>query len=130
MDAPKTRKVLEFQSRGGKILNKNGKVIDHGTLGGLKYEMFQRGVIHVFDDKNDLRFKKDPDVFEDEVDKIDFDKMKDGDEQVIEGSGDNPNLVFRCRGDDIKLMLRKKEFKTITLLRRLLCKAKNEQASS
>ena len=129
MTPPKTKKVLEFQSRGGKILgNKNGKVVDHGKIGTLEYQMMQRGVVHITDGQ--LTFKKDPDLFEDEIDKIDFDKMKDGDEKIVEGSGDNPNLVFRCRGDDIKLMLRKKEFKTITMLRKLLSKAKNEKASS
>ena len=119
------KKVLQFQPKGPKNsikANANGKVLDHGKIGNLDYEMYQRGVLHIFDDK--LRFKKDPDVFEDEVDKINFDNMQHGDEHVIEGSGDNPNLVFVCRGDDIKLQLRKKEFKTITMLRKLLGKAK------
>jgi hypothetical protein len=69
----------------------DGKIVDHGTLGILEYEVYERGVIHIFTGHaappKDLRFKKDINYFEDEIKKFDFEKLPDGEEYIIQGSG-------------------------------------------
>jgi hypothetical protein len=98
----------------------DGKIVDHGTLGKLDYEVYDRGVIHIFD--KDMRFKKDINIFEDEIKKIDFDGMLDGDEHVINGSGDNDHLAFTKENGDIKISLKRREFEALGLLKSILTK--------
>ena len=103
----------------------DGKIVDHGKLGNLDYEIYNRGVIHIFD-KDGLRFKKDIYIFEEEIKKISFDKMIDGDCREIKGSGDNDNLVFSKKDADIGISLKRKEFKALELLKDVLNKGKQK----
>ena len=118
----KKNNIIGFISKG----EKKGKesAIDHGKIGSLDYELYQRGVIHIYDKKDSkFRFKKIPTLFEGAIDGLHLEKLKDGEETFIEGSGDNPNLIFKKKDGDIELLLRKKEYGTISKLRNILKKA-------
>lgn len=125
-------KTLNFVSKGKPDLLKkattDGKIDDHGTLGGLDYELYTRGVLHI-KDKNGLCFKKDPDHFEEAIEDINFDAMVEDEETVIEGSGDNDNLVLTVKDGEIIMSLRKKEFKVIRKLRELINRGKKNKAN-
>ena len=99
----------------------DGKIVDHGTLGKLEYEVYERGVIHIFD-KDGLRFKKDIYIFEDDIKSIKFEKLPDGTEHIINGSGDNDHLVFTKENGDIKISLKRREFEALGLLKSILTK--------
>ena len=109
-----------LSSMGPKKSN-DGNIVDHGTLGKLEYEVYDRGVVHIFDKAN-LRFKKDINYFEDEIKKLDFEKMIDGGEYTIQGSGDNDHLVFSKEDGDIKITLKRREFEALGLLKAILIK--------
>jgi len=116
----KKNNLIGFISKG----EKKGKepALDHGKIGTLSYELHARGSVHIFD-KNGLRFKKDPALFEDALDRLNLDSLKDGQETSIEGSGDNPDLIFKKKDGDIILSLRKKDYGTINKLKDILRKA-------
>jgi len=101
----------------------DGKIVDHGTLGKLEYEVYERGVIHIFD-KDGLRFKKDIYIFEDEIKNFNLEKYPDGDSHIIDGSGDNDHLVFMKENGDIKITLKRREFEAIGLLKSILTKGR------
>ena len=102
----------------------DGKIVDHGTLSDLEYEIYERGVIHIFD--KDLRFKKDIHAFEDEVKGHDFQVMQEGDCFTIFGSGDNDHLTFTRENGDFKISLKKRNFEAIGLLQSILKKGKQK----
>ena len=102
----------------------DGKIVDHGTLGKLEYEVYERGVVHIFD-KGGLRFKKDIYIFEDEIKKVNFVKLSDGEQQIIDGSGDNDHLVFTKENGDIKISLKRREFEVLGLLKAILTKGQS-----
>lgn len=124
----RSKKTLSFVSKGqtGSTKDPDGLVADHGKIGNLNYKVYTRGVIHITDGK--LTFKKDPDLFEEELENIDFDAMLDGDEHVIEGSGDNDNLAMSIKDGDLVLSLRKKEFGIVQKLRKLICDGKKNKS--
>lgn len=104
-------------------------IIDHGTLGSLSYEIYERGVIHIFNDQG-LRFKKALDAFEDELNQINFDDMFEGDDAVMKGSGDNDNLVFSCKGDEVDITLSKRGFDIIEKLRSIITAGKSKSTAN
>ena len=115
-------KLLKFKSNGKKALNTDGEVVDHGTIGNLQYEVYKRGVIHIF--KNDLKFKKDCDSFEIELEALDFDSMKCGSKFIIKGSGDNDHLIFEYADNEIILGLEKRGQNIINKLKSIVSKGK------
>jgi len=112
---------LSLDSKGPKV-SKDGKIVDHGTLAQFDYEVYDRGVIHIFN--MDLRFKKDIYIFEDEIKKIKFEKMSDGETHIIQGSGDNDHLVFTKQNGDVQITLKSRDFEAVTLLKSILNKGK------
>jgi hypothetical protein len=100
----------------------DGKIVDHGNLGNLNYEIYERGVIHIYD--SNLRFKKDIYMFEDELKRLNLEKMSDGGEVMIKGSGDNDHLVFSKESGEIKISLKKSEFEVMDTLKNILNKGK------
>jgi len=96
--------------------------IDVGTIGDLKYSVYRRGIIHIYDDT--LTFKKDCNVFEDLIKKMDPMNMKDGSEKEISGSGDNADLIFIKEKGEIKLSLKEKPIGIIDSLKKIINKAK------
>jgi hypothetical protein len=127
-----TKKVIPFikpdpalkvpvLSSAGPKKSDDGNIVDHGTLGELDYEVYERGVIHIFL-QDCLRFKKDINIFEEEIKKFNFEKMTDGEEMVIQGSGNNDHLVFTKENGDIKIALKRREFEAIGLLKSILTK--------
>ena len=120
-------KILPFISKGAKTRKKE-EIKDHGKLGTLSYEVFRRGVIHIFD--GDLTFKKDAALFEDALDAIDFDAMADGESHTIKGSGDNDNLVFRKERGVMDILLKKRGHDKIDKLKSILSRGKKKEASN
>jgi hypothetical protein len=118
-----TSKTIPFISRGPKADSKDGKILDHGDLGDLKYEVYARNVIHIFNDE--LMFHKDIAIFENEIEKIDFSKMAEGESITIKGAGDTDNLIFKCVGDEIKIELTMKGFDVLNKLKSILKKNNN-----
>ena len=124
---PKKKNVLNFQPK--KKIPKQSKekgIIDEGSLGDLHYKIYSRGVIHIYDDKNRL-FKKDCTLFEETVDELDINSLKDGEQKKIPGSGDNDTLVFTCKDSDVIISLEKPEYNMITKLKNLLKKGQKKE---
>jgi len=115
------KKVIPFniKSKGSKK-SKDGKILEHGTIGKLKYEIYARGVIHITSGK--LIFHKDKDIFEDEINEMDFDELVTKKEHRINGSGASDHLVFTYddKNADIKIGLKKRDFGTIEKLKKIL----------
>jgi len=118
MNTKQPSNVVPFISKGKKLFSPEGEVIDHGTICGLKYEVFKRGVIHIFDGK--CKFKKDAVLFEDAVEELDFDTIGDGETLEIKGSGDNDDMIFTKKDGDIKITLKRRRFKTMEKLKNIL----------
>lgn len=116
-----SRTALPLNSQGSKKTS-DGDVLDHGTIGELKYEIYKRGVIHIFNDK--CRFKKDINLFEDEINKIDFDNMSD--DIVISGSGENDHLIFSKTDGELTIGLKKRDFEIIGKLKDILSRGKKK----
>jgi len=116
------KKILEFKSK--KATSRRSasasSIIDEGALGILKYRVFKRGVIHIFNNAETLLFKKDCDVFENEVDKLKLNDLSDGGSVKIEGSGDNDTLIFSCKKGDIEIKLEKRSYGMLTKLKKIL----------
>ena len=118
------QQVVPLQSMGPKN-TQDGKILDHGDMGDLKYEVYARGVIHIFG-QDSLRFKKDLNAFDVEVRQKDFEKLAQGNSYSIFGSGDNDDLIFtKNSSGDIIISLKKKEFEAITLLKSLIKKSQD-----
>lgn len=128
MAKKKPKKTLSFVSKGQMGANKDsdGILADHGKIGNLDYKVYSRGVIHITD--RILIFKKDPDIFEEKLEEINFKGLSDGDEKVIEGSGDNDDLVITLKDGELELSLRKKEFGILRKLRGLICSGKKNKS--
>lgn len=123
-----TKKILEFRSKkpSSRKSPANGPIADEGTLGKLKYRVFKRGVIHIFNNAETLLFKKDCDVFESEVDKLKLNSLKNGESVKIEGSGDNDTLIFSCKNDDIEIRLEGISYGMLTKLKKILNSGKKK----
>lgn len=116
--------LLQFKSKGKRRTRKSeGELVDHGEIGGLYYDVFQRGVIHIKDNVSKC-FKKDIDQFEQCLDSFDFEDMDDREEFFIEGSGDNDDLIFTKKDGEIVLSLKKKSFSVIDKLKGIINKAR------
>jgi hypothetical protein len=125
-------KKLELVSKGS-LDSSDGEIIDQGTLGKLKYEIYKRGTIKITSDDNTLVFKKDINIFENEVRGLNFDSMLNTpssvNPQIIKGSGDNDHLVFSKVNGDIEISLKKREFSSIETLHNIIAKGKKKLSS-
>lgn len=83
--------------------------------------------LHIFDGK--LIFKKDMDIFGDELDKMDFSSMADGDENMIEGNGDNDNIIFFCEDGEIDVRLSAKALPVIEKLKSIIRRSRNRNTA-
>ncbi len=121
-----SNKVLPFRSRGPKKSNPDdGEILDHGKIGTLKYEVYKRGVIHIF--SNSLTFKKDCDTFEDEIDDLNLEDMEVGGHAMIKGSGDNDHIVFQNGEDGIEIKLEKRGHDLVAQLKSLIHRGKSKK---
>ena len=118
------KKMIPFKSKGKKKDSTDGEIIDSGTIDKLSYEVYQRGVIHIFDTK--LMFKKDCGVFEDEVDELNLD-LKEDEAVKIEGSGDNDHLIIYCKDGDLRFKLEKRGNELINKLKSILKKGRESK---
>jgi len=119
LKSKKEPRIIPFTTQDVSANNKNG-IIEEGTLGDLKYKVYRRGTIHVFDDKKKTLFKKDCELFEEAIDKLNLNSLSEGEIRKIPGSGDNDTLIFTCKGGDIKLSLEKPEYGAIRKLKKIL----------
>lgn len=122
LEALMTKALIPFKSKGAKKDSTDGAILDHGELGSLKYEVYERGVIHIFDDN--LMCHKDISRFEDEISRINFDEIEDGDSITVMGSGDTDNLIFRCVDGEMKIELSRRGFGAIEKLKTILKKSR------
>ena len=119
----KQKKILEFVPK-----NKTRKtpakkdVEEEGKLGKLNYTVFKRGVIHLTNSSKTLLFKKDCELFETEIDKMNLNDLKDEDVRKMSGSGDNDNLLFTCVKGDLVMSLEKREYGLLKKLKGILKK--------
>ena len=126
MKKKESDKIIPFVSEGTKKTKRGeGQIVEHGKLGKLDFEVYRRGVIHIFDKK--FIFKKDCVAFEDAIDELNLSTLKDGEEVMIQGSGDNDNLVFKHVDGDIEISLREKSFNMISKLKRILNRGKKKK---
>ena len=116
--------VIPFKSnkdlRKVRANEEDGAVIDSGKINDLAYEVYQRGCIHIYTEDKSLIFKKDCDLFENEILNLDLNNLTTGQVKIIKGSGDNDNLVFTCKDGDIKVTLEKRNYKMVEKLRTIL----------
>jgi len=124
----KSNKVIPFEtntkpSKASK--SRDGTVIEDGKIGTLSYEVYDRGVIHVFDKRNRM-FKKDCGMFEDEMDKLNLDTLGVGKETVIKGSGANDHLIFKNKDGEINITLRKRGHSMVEKLKGILERGKRK----
>jgi len=117
-------RVPALVSKGAKD-TKEGEIIDHGSFDKLIYNIYKRGIIKISDELGHV-FKKDINIFETEVLKIDFAGMMEGQKITINGSGDNDHLVFSRVNGDISIDLHKREFAAIEKLRGILANGKDK----
>ena len=128
MNKKKIKKnTLEFIQK--KVTKKKAKegIVEEGTLGKLKFQIFKRGVIHIFNEKETLLFKKDCELFEDEIDKLKLNSLREDESTQIPGSGDNDTLTFTCNKGDIEITLEKPEYGLVKKLKKLLIKGKKKK---
>jgi len=115
----KNKNILNFKGKSeDKKIPANGDILNQGKFGKLDYVLYKRGNIHITDGK--LTFKKDADTFEDTIEELELNNMTDGERKVIEGAGDNPNLVFTCDGDNITMKLENKGYPLVEKLMNVL----------
>ncbi len=119
----KKKNVLEFKSK-RKVSKKSREqnVVEEGKISGLTYKVFKRGVVHITDGK--LLFKKDCDLFEDAINELDLNSLKEDDVKKIPGSGDNDTLIFTCKDGDIVISLERPEFSMMAKLKSIIGIAK------
>ena len=111
------------RSVSGKITE--GAVVEQGTIGNLKIEVYERGVIHITDPKkSSLVFKKDPDIFVTDLEKHHLEDLPVGQSVKIEGSGDNDHLVLTMTDKGIVVSLEKRGFGVLGTLMNFINKAK------
>jgi len=120
--AKNKNKLVPFSSKGKPA--KKGQILDEGTLSKLKYRVFKRGNIHIFNSTETLLFKKDCELFEAEVDNLNLNVLKDGESKRIEGSGDNDTLIFSCVKGDIVISLEKRTYNMLSKLKKILQRKK------
>jgi hypothetical protein len=99
-------------------------IIDQGIFGDLNYTIYKRGVIKISSDESDLVFKKDINLFENEIANIDFESMVEP--IIIKGSGDNDHLVFSKINNDIKISLKGRVFSSVEILCDIISKGKKK----
>ena len=115
------KSIIPFKGKGPKTTD-DGDIIEHGEIGDLKFSVYKRGVIHIAEDDSSLVFKKDIETFDVELGNIDFEKIKNGQEFVMKGSGENDHLVFYSHKDEIKLKLQSRSLVVIEKLKTILRK--------
>jgi len=121
-------RIIPFKSKGPKPVDpSDGEVSDHGSIGSLQYEIYKRGCIHIFNRDRSMIFKKDCDVFEVLLKKMDFNNMSIGTVSTIPGSGDNDDLKIEVTDSDILLNLEKRTNPTLSKLFALLTKGKKKK---
>lgn len=107
-----------------------GGLVDSGVIGSggsLHWEVFACGTIHI--DDGPLSFRKDCDLFEEALNNVP-DDLSEGDEYVIEGSGDNDDLVIVCMQGKYRLSVRKRGLGIISKLHEIINKARGHKAGS
>jgi hypothetical protein len=83
--------------------SKEKGLLEEGTIGDLKYKLFDRGNIQITDGVN--IFRKDCTAFKGSLAGRDYEKLKNGDSFEISGAGDTDPLIIFREKDEIKIRL-------------------------
>lgn len=120
----KAPKVIKFRQTSNKATPDDTKIVEEGTIGSLKYEVHQRNssfaVVHIFNSKRTMIFKKDASIFEDMLQAMKFSEMVEGDVLVMKGSGDNDDLVFTFENGELSVSLKRRGFSVLEKLQDIL----------
>ena len=120
------RNIIPLIKKGLSGKTPEGAVVEQGTIGNLKIEVYERGVIHITDPKkSSLVFKKDPDLFMTELDNNAIEHLVLNQSVKIEGSGDNDHLVLTMTDKGIVASLEKRGFGVVHTLKNFINKAKS-----
>lgn len=95
------RNVVNLPVRGQKKVIKEKGLLKEGTIGDLKYKIYDRGNIHITDGIS--VFRKDCDQFKKVLLKKDYEKISEGGSFEIPGAGDTDPLVIYKEGGEFKL---------------------------
>lgn len=95
-----SRKLLKLPEK------KDKGILKEGTIGGLRYKIFDRGNIEITD--GEKTFRKDRTAFKTALTGMDYDKLKNGDKHEIAGAGDTDPLIIIKEGDSIRFTLKNK----------------------
>jgi len=96
-------------------------LIEEGTIGDLKYKLFDRGNMHITDGVN--IFRKDCMAFKTALANRDYEKINNGDSFEIPGAGDTDPLVIFKENGDFRMRLGGKVPQIIVKLREILGRA-------
>lgn len=132
MAPKKSSKVIPFIRGDGSSPadDAEGGLVESGTIGdggSLHWEVFACGTIHI--DDGGLSFRKDCDLFEEALDQVP-DDLSENEEYVIEGSGDNDDLVFTCMQGKYRLSVRKRGLGIMSKLREVIGKARGHKSDN
>jgi hypothetical protein len=120
----KAPKVIPFRQSKMTADVTKATMVESGDIGDLQYEVYQRNnsfaVVHIFDKKRLSVFKKDAAIFEDELAKLKFNEMNEGDTIVMKGSGDNDDLVFKFENGELLISLKRRGFDVLEKLKSVL----------
>jgi len=102
------------------------EILEKGRIGDLNIAVMKRGVIHIWNKTKypNILFKKDPELFQEELDKIDFAELAVGESVKIEGSGDNDHLIFKLVDGNLVPSLEKRKFGVISKIESFIKRAK------
>jgi hypothetical protein len=124
----KKQSLIPFKQNPSKQ-NPDSDVIESGIIGDLEYAIYKRGVIHIFNKEKTKIFKKDPDLFEDSLNTINFKDVINGEAARIPGSGDNDDLVFFSKDGIINVTLEERCNPLIKKLKEVISKARNQKGT-
>jgi hypothetical protein len=86
-------------------IKKDKSILKEGTIGDLKYKIFDRGNIQI--SEGDKIFRKELTILERVLSETNYETMKEGDSIKIDGAGDtDPLFIYKEKGV-IGLRLRK-----------------------
>lgn len=122
-------RIIPFLPQKTSRVDKESGIDEKGKIGDLDIVVYDRGIIHIFNEKKypGLKFKKDPELFEEEIEDIDFNKLNEDDSLTIEGCGDNDHLVLTIKDGEVIPSLKKREHGVIKKIKEFINKGKQRK---
>jgi len=95
------KNVVKLPVKSRKKAPKEKGLLKEGTIGDLKYKIYDRGNIHITDGIN--IFRKDREQFKKALLKKDYEKINEGGSFEIPGAGDTDPLIIYKEDGEFKL---------------------------